>query len=382
MKQHTKIAVLVINCLQGGGAERFVLTLGQGFYELGYEVHILRLKPLVEYDLNPNLIYHLLRFKPYKLIPGAQRRNKIFARAVDNYILSKIGHPDIVLSNLERSDNIFRYSQLPNIVYVIHNTLSLYYKFDQAADIDHLKSKLRDIYSKHPCVCVSEGVADDLKAILGSQVTSTTIYNAFDKILIDQLADEPLSSPHGGVKPNQYLLHVGSFKYQKAHDVLLNAYAKSSMHYPLVLLGQGQLFNKTKALAKNLGIGDKVIFLGFNKNPYPYIKHARGLVLSSRFEGFGRVIAEALALSTPVVSTNCPSGPSELLPAENLVPVDDVTVLAAKMTALMANPQAFTVNFDDQFLPIEIAKKYLAFVQESFHPNISNPSPSHQGSSN
>ncbi|MER1972850.1 MAG: glycosyltransferase, partial [Psychrobacter alimentarius] len=63
MKQHKKIVVLVINCLQGGGAERVVLTLGQGFYELGYEVHILRFKPLVEYDLGPNLNYHVLRFK-------------------------------------------------------------------------------------------------------------------------------------------------------------------------------------------------------------------------------------------------------------------------------------------------------------------------------
>ncbi len=141
MSQCSKIAVLVINCLQGGGAERSVLTLGQGFYELGYNVHILRFKPLVEYDLNNNLNYHLLKFKHYKLIPGDARRHSIFARTVDDYILKKIGNPDIVLSNLERSDNVLAYSKLPNIVNIIHNTISLEYNFDKVKSVNNLKIK-------------------------------------------------------------------------------------------------------------------------------------------------------------------------------------------------------------------------------------------------
>ncbi|MBO6225412.1 MAG: glycosyltransferase [Psychrobacter sp.] len=157
MKQHKKIVVLVINCLQGGGAERVVLTLGQGFYELGYEVHILRFKPLVEYDLGPNLNYHVLRFKPYKLIPGSERRDRIFARAVDKYVSQNIGQPDIVLSNLDRADSILSNSKLPNIFYVIHNTVSLLYKFNKTSAADDRKSKMINIYSKHPCICVSKG---------------------------------------------------------------------------------------------------------------------------------------------------------------------------------------------------------------------------------
>lgn len=363
MSQQNKIAVLIINCLQGGGAERSVLTLGQGFYELGYKVHILRFKPLVEYDLNPSLSYHLLKFKPYKLIPGAQRRDNIFARAVDNYILSNIGQPDIVLSNLEHADRVMAHSRLPNLMYVIRNNISHKFGLINNPQAENTIEKLQQVYDQHPCVCISKGVEKDLQASLGSQITSTTIYNAFDKIAIEQLAEEPFSSPHELLKPNQYLLHVGSFKYQKAHDVLLNAYAQSSMQYPLVLLGQGQLFNETKALAESLGISDKVVFLGFDKNPYPYIKHARGLVLSSRFEGFGRVIVEALALNTSVLSTDCPSGPSELLPAKNLVPVNDITALATKMTALMANPQEYAVSFDEKFLPKNIAQQYIDYLK-------------------
>ena len=363
MKQHSKIVVLIISCLQGGGAERSVLTLGQGFHELGYKVHIVRFKPLIEYDLNPNLNYHLIEVKRYKIIPNKQYRYKIFARAVDKYILGKIGQPDIVLSNLLDADRIMAHSRLPNLMYVLRNNISNRFSLKDNPEADNIIKGLHNVYSKHPCVCISKGVEKDLKAVLGTQMISTTIYNAFDKKLIEQMANEPINTSDK-IKPNQYLLHVGSFKYQKAHEVLLKAYAQSSMKYPLALLGQGQLLDDIKALAETLGLLDQVIFLGFNKNPYPYILQATGLVLSSHFEGFGRVIVEALALDTPVISTDCPSGPSELLSVHNLVPVNDVSALATKMTALMANPQTFMMAFDEQFLPKNIAQQYINYLDE------------------
>ncbi|HBL96788.1 MAG TPA: glycosyltransferase, partial [Psychrobacter sp.] len=146
--------LLVINCLQGGGAERVVLTLGQGFYDLGYEVHILRFKPRVDYELNPKLNYHFIDFKRYKLIPKLERRDKVFAFVVDRYISKNIGQPDMILSNLDRADSILSNSKLPNIFYVIHNTVSLLYKFDNTNAADTLKSKMINIYSKNPCICV------------------------------------------------------------------------------------------------------------------------------------------------------------------------------------------------------------------------------------
>lgn len=363
-----KIAVLIINCIQGGGAERSVLTLGQGFYELGFDVHIVRFKPLVEYDLNPNLHYHLVKFRPFKLIPGNVTRHRLFSKVVDRYILQNIAQPDIVLSNLERPDRVMCHSQLDNVLHVIRNTVSKEFGIDLISkQPKSVIKELKDIYRHHPCVCVSKGVENDMNALFGDSVTTTTIYNAFDKPLIESMGNESIddSLPEEVQKlinSGDYIINVGSFKPQKAHEVLLGAYAKSTRNYPLVLVGQGKQMEQMKGLAKELGIAERVYFLGFHKNPYPFIKHAKLFVLSSRFEGFVRVVAEAQALNVPVISTDCPSGPSELLPSENLVPVDDIEALANKISDAMARPEHYRVSFDEKYLPSNIANQYVDYL--------------------
>ncbi|MGP5209861.1 glycosyltransferase [Psychrobacter alimentarius] len=355
MKQDKKIALLVINCLQGGGAERVVLTLGQGFYELGYEVHILRFKPLVEYDLGPNLNYHVLRFKPYKLIPGAERRDRIFARAVDKYVLQNIGQPDLILSNLDRADSILSNSKLPNIFYVIHNTVSLLYKFNKTSAADDLKSKMINIYAKHPCICVSKGAEKDFIKSFGDITPTIAIHNPIDKDGIKKQAEAFVPDYQN------YIIHVGSFKDAKRHDVLVKAYAQTDQSMPLLLLGQGKHKSETEQLVKELNLEKKVVFLGFCENPFPYIKNAQFKILTSDWEGFALVIAEALVLGTPVISTNCPSGPSELLPENNLMPMGDIDAIAEKMRQAMNDPQKFHAPFDEKLLPAQIAAEYVEF---------------------
>ena len=357
MSQRKKIVVLIINCLQGGGAERSVLSLGQGFHEKGYEVHIVRFKPLVEYDLNPRLNYHLIKFKPYKLIPSEQLRYKLFAHKLDRYILDKIGQPNIILSNLERSDSVVAYSSIPNIVHIIHNTISLEYKFDTVKNINYVRNKLVNTYSRHPCVCVSDGVKQDFIDSLGNITPMTTIHNPIDQHEIQQLATAFVP------KYSNYIIHVGSFKEVKRHDVLLKAYAKTNQSLPLLLLGQGKLKGEIEALITELDLTKKVFLLGFQKNAYPYMKHAKFKVLTSSQEGLPMVILEALAIGTPVISTDCQSGPKEMLPEYNLMPVGDIDAIANKMSQAMQNSEQFATAFDAAYLPIKIAQKHIDFIK-------------------
>ncbi|MBT5924028.1 MAG: glycosyltransferase, partial [Cellvibrionales bacterium] len=101
----------------------------------------------------------------------------------------------------------------------------------------------------------------------------------------------------------------------------------------------------------------KVIFAGFHANPYPLIKQADLLVLSSDFEGLGMVLLEALALHTPAISSDCRSGPSEILPEENLFPPRDIDRLAALLS--IPDYSIYAVDFPQQFSAHNIAERYL-----------------------
>jgi len=106
---------------------------------------------------------------------------------------------------------------------------------------------------------------------------------------------------------------------------------------------------ENERLAQELGVADRVHFVGFQKNPYPYIEQATAMVVSSDFEGFSIAILEALALGTPVISTDCPSGPREVLSETCLVPVQDVEALAEKLRLLAQGEFQPKAHIEEQF---------------------------------
>ena len=351
-----KIIVLAIFTLQGGGAERFVLTLANAFAQLGFQVHVVSFKRQVDYDLSDSIHYHFLDYQAYRWLPDGPLRHRLFAQRFDRYVRQHIGPPALLLSNLDQVDKVLHYSKLPHIVYVLHNTLSVEYNLGNSMQ-RRQTTQLARLYANHPVVGVSQGVVDDFLRHIGPHPNIHAILNPIDgeEIRLQAQAFMPDISPG-------YLVHVGKFKKQKDHATLIRAYAASQRRVPLVLVGTGPEQDDCRALAAELGVADRVIFAGFQPNPYPYIAHAGCMVLSSRFEGCPLVIGEALALGVPVISTDCESGPRELLPPHCLVPVGDVSALAEKMDMLTAHPETFVSPFHEALLPQRVAQDYLRII--------------------
>jgi glycosyltransferase involved in cell wall biosynthesis len=117
------------------------------------------------------------------------------------------------------------------------------------------------------------------------------------------------------VKKN-YILCVGRLTPQKTFHYIIEAFARISIDYPLLrlkILGQGSMEDKLKRLVEDLKITDKVDFEGYQQDIIPYYIHTRLTALTSLFEGFPNVLIESIALGTPVVAFDCPSGPSEIV---------------------------------------------------------------------
>lgn len=346
----TKKVVIAISCLRIGGAEQFVITLAKSLKHLGHDVHILILNDCIELPVPKDIPLHIFPYDKYRKIPRFIRK-RFIAKAIDSFILKNIGKPDLVLSNLKSMDQFLAYSHLKHVYLVVHNTLSKLHSPSPRS----LK-QLKEVYLAKPCIGVSKGVTTDLPILLEHPMNITTIYDPVDIQKAEDLA-------YDFIPPYQdYLVNVSTFKMAKRHDILIQAYAKSNLSCPLVLVGDGIERETCENLARQLAVSDRVHFVGMTANPYPYIKHATAMVISSDFEGLNIAMLESIALGTAVISTDCPSGPPEVLPTHHLVPVGDIEALAQKMQQVVSHPESFKMLLAQEFYPKYAANRYLALI--------------------
>ena len=178
------------------------------------------------------------------------------------------------------------------------------------------------------------------------------IYNSFNFDEIYRLADEEIEKELEG----KYILAIGRLEEtQKDFTTLIKAYSKiyNDVEENLYIIGDGRHREQLENLVKELKIKDRVKFLGFRTNPYPYLKRANLFVHSSKFEGFGLVILEAMILGRMVIATDCPTGPSELLDnGKNgiLVEVGNMDEMAENMKKVLINKALSQqmVDFDEK----------------------------------
>lgn len=214
---------------------------------------------------------------------------------------------------------------------------------------------------------VSRGVAADLEGTLRLPTGCVTvIYNPVD---VERVTKGAITPPAAGLAeafdalPRPVVVTVGRMVGLKAHDDLIHAFAQSKAG-SLVILGEGPLRQSLVELAEQLGVADRVWMPGFVDNPWWFMANSNLFCLSSRWEGPPLVLIEALACGIPVVATDCPSGPAEILAdveAAELVPVGDRAALTAAVDAYLVArhngpPQAA------ERTPQEAAREYRALI--------------------
>jgi glycosyltransferase involved in cell wall biosynthesis len=193
-------------------------------------------------------------------------------------------------------------------------------------------------------IVTSKGVADDMAAYTG---LARGLINVIPcPVVPEELFNRRIPPPdHPWFQTNEppVILGVGELGPRKDFATLLSAFAKLRKNQPcrLVIIGKGKERNRLLTAAKQLGVIEDIDLPGFIPDPYPYMAHAGLLAMTSRWEGLGFVLIEALAVGTPVVSTMCPSGPSEILADGrygHLVPVGDVDALALALHDTLMKP--------------------------------------------
>jgi glycosyltransferase involved in cell wall biosynthesis len=198
----------------------------------------------------------------------------------------------------------------------VHNHVSASVRCADRMHTRRLPLLVRRFYPEADAVvAVSNGVADDLVQVAG--LPRERVHRIYNPVLIPEIADlalEPLEHP-AFADDVPVVLGVGKLKKQKDFENLIRAFALVRRRRParLVILGRGKRHRGLLALGERLGVADDLHLPGFTSNPYPYMARASVFVLSSRYEGFGNVLVEAMACGCPVVSTDCQSGPSEIL---------------------------------------------------------------------
>lgn len=351
MEQKKYTVGLLAGSLKGAGAEKTILTLADFLSRKNCTVTL--------FLLNEDLDYVAPDYITVIRLDGSHRKDKekqlgqlTQTTSYDLFVTSRPDYyPFIHSQHKFISVHISPYSWIQNEK---KSSLSKWLKL----------SRIKRKYRYRKLIALSEGIRKELVNHLGCKATDiTVINNPFDVTTIHSEA-----SKEGPLPDGDYIIYVASFIPRKRHRDLLQAFHQLNTDLKLVLVGKGPGEQDLQSFAKKLGVSDRVIFWGWDKNPYRLIKHARLSMLTSEAEGLPRTLIESLLLGIPVVSTNCPSGPDEIMIGAFrpfLVPIGDIEQLTAAMqSALAAYPDISQLKLD-RFAGEQVADRYLALIEQT-----------------
>jgi len=320
-----RIAIVVTN-LAGSGAEKVALAQAKLFHDKGHKVVLFLLEDIKTYDIENYgfPIVALTRKKDtYKFL--GRFGDLIYARLLQKK-MQTYGSFDMVISNLPRADRVVKQLKHSRKYFVIHMSYRAELEKFKASRAKKKLKLYQYLYRGENLITITDAMIEDLHHLGIAYQSVQTIYNPFDFEYIRSRGEEPVAD-----MPT-YIISPSAFRAQKRYDVLLDAFTMLKSDIKLVILAKED--PELTEMVKKRGVRERVEILGFRQNPYKYIKQAKLLVLSSDREGLPTVVIESLILGTPVVSTDCPTGPREILTgtlSEWLVPVNNPKALAEKI---------------------------------------------------
>lgn len=324
--------------LRGGGVQRQYINLAREFLCRGFAVDMIVLETDSAYMDLPS--WNLVDLGTRRISTSLPALNRVL-RNLRSDVLISAQTPLNALALISSR----MVGKPPRVMVTEHNHLTT-----ASQNTARLGDRLRPLMVSwlYPraewIVSVSEGVADDLaRAGRIPRDRIRVIYNSLDLDDIQRKAAEPVDHPWFAQKDIPVILAVGRMYKQKDYPVLLDAFAKlrARREAHLLILGEGEERPALQEQVQRLGLTRDVEMPGFTPNPFAYMARASLHALSSEWEGFAIVLTEALACGSPVVSTDCPSGPREILADGKfgrLVPVGDVDALANAMEQTLDSP--------------------------------------------
>jgi glycosyltransferase involved in cell wall biosynthesis len=352
--------------LYGGGAERVIINLAQGITERGHPVDLVLAAAEGAFLSQLPPAVRLVDLRAPRVLRSLGPLARYLRHERPRVLVSSLSHANLIALWAARLAG-----RTTPVVVTEHNTLS-------AVEQSLLERRLwppalRMFYpwASH-VVAVSQGAADDLARTSGlRRDRMEVIYNPVITPVMMSLARQAPNHPWFAPGQPPVILGVGRLTRQKDFPTLLRAFAevRRQRSARLIILGEGEERPALEALAAELGLADDVALPGFLENAMAYMASSVLFVLSSLWEGLPTVLIEALAAGARVISTDCPSGPREILQGGRLgalVPVGDVAALAAAMVDALDHPSG-TVPADalKPFTRDAAVDNYLRVIQNA-----------------
>jgi len=351
-----KIAHIVCDLMPGGGQKSTIDLIRATNDQFDNFLILLENKKSYEID-DIKTLYICKNKKIYKKLD-----------IIGDYLLSKKlskilqeNKIDIAISHMEVVSKVLRYIKIPKVFYIRVDLTQELETLKRKSLIRYIKRKIlyKKILNNQNIITISKEIKKNILNFIKPKKISN-IYNPFDFDKLEQLSHEKANIPS-----EDYIIQIGSGTERKRQDILLKAFANiENKNIKLLLLGTEE-YSEIKKIIKELNIKSRIIFFPFTKNPYPYIKKAKLLVVSSDREGLPRVIVESLFLQTPVVSTDCKTGPDEILTgnlSHFLAKVNNPDDLANKIDNALKSYPTLKNKYIEKFNKNTIETKFISFI--------------------